>query len=515
MAFTGHTLVLIARHPQNVEKAVGFLAVDPIAAFPGLGRKLPHYGKYSYLGFEGTEPANIIRGQWQQSDSPLRVDVRGLTARAVDAASADAALPRVPSLPAEPRRALAELPPAFSQRALVEHVDFLAAPAREGRAPGSPGHEAAAAYIAERFKAFGLAPGGANGTYLQPFTLAAGPSREPRTVANVVGYIPGTKAEWSSQSVVVSAHYDHLGRGWPDVHKGDEGKVHPGADDNASGVAVMLELAHVLGGAEKPQRSIVFVAFTGEESGLEGSKHYVEHPGRFPVEQVMGVVNLDTVGRLGDQRLSVIGTGTATEWQHIFRGASFVTGVESRNIAEALQASDQVSFVGKGVPAVQIFTGAHADYHRPSDTADRIDAPGLVKVATFVREGVVYLAERAEPLTKTIAPPGAAAAAPGSQAPASRPSGAPGSGRRVSFGTVPDFAYQGPGVRVGGVVAGSPAEKAGIKEGDVLLAIDGKPVPSLQAFSQMLSGFAPAQAVKATLRRDGQELTVDVTLTER
>jgi aminopeptidase N len=516
MLLAGHTLVLTGRHPQNVEKAIGFLAVDPITAFPGLGRKLPHYGKYSYLGFEGAEPVNVLKGQWQESDSPLRVDVRAQAARAADGALAsNAALPRLAPLPAEPRRALAELPPAFSQKALVEHVTFLADAARQGRGPGSAGHDAAAAYIAERFKAFGLAPGGANGSYLQPFPMTVGPSGETRTVANVVGVIPGTKAEWQSQAVIVSAHYDHLGLGWPDVHKGDEGKVHPGADDNASGVAVMLELAHALSGAEKPQRSIVFVAFTGEEGGLAGSRYYAEHGGRFPVDQVIGVINLDTVGRLGDQRLSVIGTGTATEWQHIFRGASFVTGVESRNIPEAVQASDQVSFIQRGVPAVQIFTGAHADYHRPSDTADKIDGPGLVKVATFVREGVVYLAGRAEPLTKTIEAPGSPAPGPAGQAAAARPPAAQGSARRVSFGTVPDFAFEGPGVRVGGLVAGSPAEKAGIKEGDIIRAIDDKPVANLQAFSALLATFSPGQAVKATVLRAGKEVALTLTLVER
>jgi membrane-associated protease RseP (regulator of RpoE activity) len=215
------------------------------------------------------------------------------------------------------------------------------------------------------------------------------------------------------------------------------------------------------------------------------------------------------VGRLGDQRLSVIGTGTASEWQHIFRGASFVTGVESRNIPEAMQASDQVSFVRNGVPAVQIFTGAHGDYHRPGDTADKIDGPGLVKVATFVREGVTYLAERPEPLTNTIAP----ATRPASGGPPPPPQAA--SARRVSFGTVPDFAFEGPGVRVGGLVDGSPAQKADIREGDVITAIDGKPVANLQAFSAMLGSFVPGQTVKATVLRAGKELTVTVTLAER
>jgi hypothetical protein len=121
----------------------------------------------------------------------------------------------------------------------------------------------------------------------------------------------------------VSAHYDHLGQG------------HPGADDNASGVAVMLELAKAIASGEKPPRTLVFVAFSAEESGLLGSKYYVEHP-VFPLDKLIGVVNLDTVGRLGDGKVSVLGTGTAAEWQHIFRGASFVTGVESRNIPEPL-----------------------------------------------------------------------------------------------------------------------------------------------------------------------------------
>jgi len=274
----------------------------------------------------------------------------------------------------------------------------------------------------------------------------------------------------------------------------------------------------VLAGAEKPSRSVVFVAFTGEEAGLVGSKYYVEHAGLFPVGKIMGVVNLDTVGRLADQKLSVIGTGTASEWQHIFRGASFVTGVESRNVPESIQASDQTSFVQKGVPAVQIFTSAHADYHRPTDTADKIDGPGLVKVATFVREGVTYLAERPEPLTSTIKPASLAAAPPPAatgQEPPARGGTAQAPTRRVSFGTVPDFAFEGPGVRVDSVVPGSPAEKAGIRAGDVIKAIDDKPVANLQGFSTMLGTFSPGQAVRAVIVRQGKEVVITVTLVER
>ncbi|MBP1634691.1 MAG: Bacterial leucyl aminopeptidase precursor [Acidobacteria bacterium] len=327
---------------------------------------------------------------------------------------------------------------------------------------------------------------------------------------NVIGYVPGARAEWTDQCVIVSAHYDHLGTGWPDVRKGDEGQVHPGADDNASGVSVMLELARALGAAEKPQRAIVFIAFSGEEAGLLGSRHYVEHPGRFPLRGTIGVVNLDTVGRLGPRPLSILGTGTALEWQHIFRGASFVTGVETLSVPRSPEASDDASFARAGVPAVQLFSGAHPDYHRPGDTADKVDVPGLAKAAAVAREAVVYLAERPQPLTAATPAPGAPVSG------ATPPGGAPpAGGRRSSVGTVPDFAFAGPGVRVSGIVPGSPAEKAGLKEGDVLAAIDGRPIADLRAYSEALRVLAPGQTVRVVVVRNGKEQTVEVTLGER
>jgi hypothetical protein len=496
-----HTGVFMTRHPANLEKAIGWIVADPAAALPGLGRKLPHYGKYSYLGFEGSEPANMLSGQWQDADSPLRMDVRG-------AADRHAA---VPALAAETAKALAQLPPVFSQAAMTETVSRLTAPELEGRGVGTAGLKTAADVIADRFKQYGLAPGGDHGTYVQTFRLPQGPDGNPHDLVNVIGFLPGTRLEWKIQSAIVSAHYDHLGRGWPDVHKGDEGRIHPGADDNASGVAVLLELARTFAASEKPQRNLVFIAFAGEEAGLAGSRHFVQHPSPFPLDGVWGVINLDTVGRLGTQPISVLGTGTASEWQHIFRGAGFVTGIEGRNIAESLQSSDQVPFVEWGVPAVQIFTGAHGDYHRPTDTADKIDAAGLVKVATYVREGVAYLTERPERLTVTIA---SAPAVPPSAASAT-PAAAPPSGRRVSLGTVPDFAFQGPGVRAEGVVDGSPAQRAGIQPGDVILKIDGKAVANLQEYSNLLRTLQPGQTVAVLLRRGDQDVTLKVTLAER
>ena len=210
----------------------------------------------------------------------------------------------------------------------------------------------------------------------------------------------------------------------------------------------------------------------------------------------------------------MIATGTATEWQHIFRGAGFTTGVEGRMIPDSLESSDQKSFIDRGVPAVQIFTDPHPDYHRPGDTADKVDAAGLVKVATFVREAIAYLGERAEPLTVTIA--GAAGAAPRRHRPAARPAAPPGGGgKRVSFGTMPDFAHPGPGVKVAGVTPGSPAEKAGVKEGDVILQVDGREVANLSGFSALLKELKPGQTVKTVVERNGERLTFEVTVVER
>jgi S1-C subfamily serine protease len=178
-------------------------------------------------------------------------------------------------------------------------------------------------------------------------------------------------------------------------------------------------------------------------------------------------------------------------------------------VPESIESSDQVSFIEQNVPAVQIFTAAHADYHRPTDTADKIDVPGLARVAAFVKEGIAYLAERPEPLTNTIKPP--PTPAPG----ASPAPPAAAAGRRVSFGTVPDFAFPGPGVRVTGLVPDSPAAKAGIREGDVVLRVGDAPIANLQEFSNVLRTLAPGQTVKVILRRGAEDVQVAVTLAER
>jgi hypothetical protein len=508
VALADHSLVVIRRHPQDLESAIGWLVVEPAAAFPGMGRKLPHYGKYSYLAFEGDEPTNVVKGQWDTADSPLVVDLRPEGERKQP----------LPPLALEERRALAELPPAFSEKRLMEHVAFLAAEEMAGRGPGSTGAEQAARYIAEAFEAVGLEPGGEDGTYFQPFTIPEGPDGSPVDIANVIGIIPGAKDEWGGQSVMVSAHYDHLGHGWPDVHQGDEGKAHLGADDNASGVAVLLELARALAEGEQPGRNIFFVAFSGEEAGRAGSQFFVEKLRPEFLAGLRGVVNLDTVGRLFDGKVQVLGTGTADEWQHIFRGASYVTGVPSRNVPGSVEASDQMSFIDKGIPGVQLFTGAHDDYHRPGDTVDKIDSAGLVKVATLAKEAVVYLGGREEPLTVTIEGVGeeAEAGQPGATGgPPGASSRGPTGGRKVRIGTIPDFGFQGPGVKVDSVGEDSPAAKAGIQPGDVILTIDDAEITDLRTYSDVIRTLEESQEVAVVVDRSGEEVTLTVVVEAR
>jgi hypothetical protein len=516
--FADHSLVVVRRHPQNPARAVGWVTVDPLAAAESVARKLPHYGKYSWLGFVGTEATNNAKGEWPTADSPLHLDLRAATARTQPLAVSGYAK----------RNPLARLPTVFDAAAMMKDVSWLADPAREGRGMGTAGLEAAAVHVANAFQAAKLQTPAATGRsasvrdgFFQRFSFIPSGARQPLELRNVIGVLPGNDPRFADEVVIVTAHYDHLGRSGPGVRMAEIGQVHPGADDNASGVAVLLELARVFSVAGPPPRTLVFIAFAGEEAGLQGSKYFVENS-PWPLAGIRAVLNLDTVGRLGKGELSALATGSASEWQHVFRGITFSTGIPVRNIAGAAQSSDQQSFIDRGIPAVQLFTSAHLDYHRPTDTADRVDADGLVKVATVAREALGYLVQRPEPLTVTIDASMRSASATGSTGTGTgtgAASAAAASGeaaaRRVSFGLVPDYAHQGSGVRAESVVPDSPAARAGFVAGDVLLELDGKPVAGLAEFAAILRGYAAGSNVNALRRRGEVTQLLKVELTAR
>jgi len=482
-----NSFVIALRHPGNPDLALTWLTIHDAEAVAGLARKLPHYGKYSYLGFSGTEPTNAAKGQWPAVDSPL-------AARLADYSQA---LPQL-----EKRPALAMLTPVFNAARMEKDVQILADDSMQGRGIGTAGLQASAEYITEQFRQAGLDPAADDGGYFQSFKVT-GENGKLVEVANIVAVIPGSNPDWKEESVVLSAHYDHLGLGWPDAKAGNKGKIHNGANDNASGVAVMLELARTLGKSMKPARSVVFVAFTAEEAGLLGARHYVKNMQRYPAKKVMGNLNIDTVGRLEENKLLVLGSTSAREWKFIFMGASFVTGVQTEMPTQDLDSSDQVAFSETGIPAVQFFSGASPDYHRPSDTMDKLDINGLVKVAAIVREAVEYLAERPEPMAFK----GSLTKSTDARAPTGE--------RRVSTGLMPDFAFSGEGVGVGAVGDDTPAKNAGLEKGDVITAINGKKVANLRVYSDMLKQFAPGDVINVTYKREGKERSVELTLKAR
>jgi aminopeptidase N len=481
-----NSYIISVRNPKNPSAVLVLLSTDSKEAAQGLAKKLPHYGKYSYLVFEGNEPTNTEKGEWESSNSPLvaRIAPEGKQVYT--------------ELPA--RKALAVLAPVFSAERMLNTVNFLASPELAGRAPGSAGIAKAADYIVEKFKQAGLQPGSDDGSYTQTWDDVVDQKGTKSSVKNIIGIIPGVNQKWNDESVVICAHYDHLGFGWPGGNTVNVGKIHPGADDNASGVAVMLEIAELLGKNLKPQRTIVFVAFTNEEEGLVGSKYYVNTMKRFPAKKAVGVLNFDAVGRLGAKKLLVLSSNSAREWKFIFMGAGYVTGVESEMVTQDLDASDERSFIAVGVPGVQFFAGAYEDYHKPTDTPDKIDGAGLVKVATVAREAILYLADREGALTFQ-----------GQVATEAKKPQTTGE-RRVTTGSIPDFEYSGPGVRIADRSPDSPAAKAGLQKGDVILKIGKYEVTNLREYSDALKNFQPGDIVEVTFSREGKNQITKIEL---
>ncbi len=474
LTWDGRAIAAAGRHPDDPELTVGWVHADDMAAVPGLIEKLPHYGRYSYLAFTGAEPANDVRGVWAGTSSPLRWVRPGR----------DAGLEPPPARPP-----LAAMPPKYPPERLLRHVRALTAEETGGRGLGSPGIERAAAYIQRRFADAGLRPAG--GGFRQPWRADDGTG-----AANVVAMIPGTDPALAGRPLVVGAHYDHLGR------DPATGRIFPGADDNASGVSVLIEVAAKLFRTLSPRRPVLFAAFSGEESGLLGSARFVgDPPGGFESGGLFAMINLDAVGRLEGRPLQVFGADSAREWPFIVQGIGFSTGIEAALAGETIAASDHVSFLNASVPAIHLFGGVHPDHHRPTDTADRLDLAGMSDVAAWLEEAVSYLAGRAEPLRAT---PAGAPLAVGSAAP-----------RAAGLGTVPDFAHSGRGVRLSAVTPGGPGDRAGLRAGDVLLRFNGEAIDGLQAYSDLIRAAAPGETVRLELLRDGARIEAPVRLEAR
>ncbi len=320
--------------------------------------------------------------------------------------------------------------------------------------------------------------------------------RDQTTIKNVVGVLEGEGPQ-ADETIVIGAHYDHLGRGADGSLAPLSHEIHNGADDNASGTAALLEVARRL--ATRPgklPRRIVFIAFTGEERGLLGSEYYVKNP-LIPIEQTIAMLNMDMVGRLKDDKLIVYGTGTADELNQLVDAANEHYHFNISKQASGFGPSDQTSFYAKKIPVLHFFTGIHSDYHRPSDDSDKVNVAGMNRIADLVAEVAVGLAEHPDkPQYKSTG----------------RQASFGGDGDRPFFGSIPDFGQAEPGYALSGVTADSPAEKAGLKGGDRIVKLGESKIGNLEDFDSALRKHKAGEKIPVVVSRDGQEVTLEVTL---
>jgi aminopeptidase YwaD len=320
---------------------------------------------------------------------------------------------------------------------------------------------------------------------------------------NVAGYIEGSDPAKKNQWIVLGAHYDHLGLGGvgSTSRRPDTVAIHHGADDNASGVASLIEIAEKIALNKKPpERSFLFLAFGAEEMGLLGSKYFVDSS-LIPLDSVSLMMNLDMVGRMKEGNLQVIGTGTSVEGEAILKGLAIKDSIKLSTSPEGFGASDQTSFYGKDIPVLFLTTGVHMDYHTPDDIAERINYPGMLKVDEFAFQILDTVSKMDSMLTfvesgpKTMPSPGAVRG-------------------RVTLGIMPDITSTDDslGMRVEFVTPGKPADLGGLKKGDMILYIDGKPVNNVYDYMFRLQKLTRGQHVIVTVGRNGKNIDLLIQL---
>jgi hypothetical protein len=366
---------------------------------------------------------------------------------------------------------------------LREHDAFLADDTLEGRAAGSRGGRAAARYLETRLQSAGLKPAGDGGRYTQRFNPG---------YQNVLGLVPGTDPKLRDEFILVGAHYDHVGYGSWRNSNGPVGYIHNGADDNASGVAALLEMIDALSRTHwQPRRSILFAFWDGEEINLLGSRHWVRQP-TLPIAKLRVAINADMVGRMKNGRLEVSGTRTAPGLRRLFSSSRLAKGMWIDFPWDYQDNSDHWPFFEAGIPSLLVHTGLHDDYHRPSDDVEKLNVPGMRSTAAYMLEAACRLADE-------------------EQLPSFRPASRAENSytrrtREAPLGALPArlglrWRWQQregePVMTVSGVTRGSAADKAGLRVGDRLVAVDGAAIEN--------ESLLPAAVLRAP-----SEITLDV-----
>ena len=403
-------------------------------------------------------------------------------------------------------------------------IVYLASDALEGRGTGTPGNDSAAAYLAREYARLGLTqlerpttcPEMRAGvrecvvgraSYLQPFSahsVAAAHAGLPGELAtqNVVALQPGTDPVLRTEYLVIGAHYDHLGRSsFSSMDPDAKDAIRHGADDNASGTAAVLELARRFH-AKPARRPIIFVNFSGEELGVLGSEHFVNDP-PVPLDSIGAMLNFDMVGRLRNDKLIVYGVATATEMRGIVDSANTVQPpLDITAMGDGFGPSDHASFYGKKIPVLQFFTDMHEDYHRATDVASKINVPGEARVIDYAERVARAIADRGSRLTyvRSSQPP---------------PRMGTSTGNGTYFGSIPDMGSQVVGVKLAGVTAGSPADKAGVQAGDIIVEFGGKTVKDIYDYTDAIGAHKPGDVVQVIVLRAGTRLALSATLGKR
>jgi len=381
---------------------------------------------------------------------------------------------------------------------IKEDVAFLASDALEGRQTGSDGEQKAATYIAERFQNIGLQEKGTE-KYFQTFSFR--PKTDPHqevnytvkdgdstiTGTNVIGYIDN-KAE---NTIIIGAHYDHLGYGAEgSLHRGERA-IHNGADDNASGVAVLLNLAERLK-AKNTNNNYLFMAFSGEEMGLLGSNYFVKNP-TIDTKKVDYMINMDMVGRLkADSTLAVYGVGTSP----IFKQTVTANNSKFKIVAKesGVGPSDHTSFYHADIPVLHFFTGQHEDYHKPTDDTEKLNYEGMQTISNYIFEIITDLDNNGKlPFRAT------------KNESDSVPK------FKVGLGVTPDYLYDGEGMRIDGTRENTPATNAGIQKGDVVMKIGDNDISDMMSYMKALAAFKKGDTTKVTVKREQELLEVEVT----
>ncbi|CUU01130.1 PA domain-containing protein [Candidatus Kryptobacter tengchongensis] len=318
-------------------------------------------------------------------------------------------------------------------------------------------------------------------------------------VANVIGYIEGSNPELKNEYIIIGAHYDHLGWGGQGSLVPDTVAIHNGADDNGSGTAGLLELAEYLSHNRKNlNRTLVFIAFTAEEEGTIGSGFYVKNP-VFPLENTIAMINMDMIGRLKEDKLTIYGTGTSPVWNDIIEKLNSEFKFNLNLVKDGYGPSDHAQFYSKNIPVLHFFTGIHSDYHKPSDDYDKINYQGQKRILDFIAK-LIFELDKAKGRPQFVK---------------AEPQQRSARGFRVTLGIVPDYSEEVQGMKVGDVRTGTPAEKAGIKPGDVIVKLGGREIKNIYDYTYALGDFNPGDEVEIIVLRDGEKLSFKVKFEER